>query len=197
MERIDRLAACHPAAILLREKDLSETEYETLARQVMEICATYEVPCILHTYVDAAARLNARAVHLPLPAFRALRTAQESGGMPEADHGQAGMAESGGEPSVFGVSCHSLEDALEAERLGCAYLTAGHIFHTNSKRGRPGRGLDFLREVCEQVDVPVVAIGGIGPDNIAEVRRSGAAGACVMSSCMQCWDPKELFDCLQ
>ncbi len=181
MERIDRLAASRPAAILLREKDLPEAEYEALARQVLAICAAYEVPCILHTYVDVAARLNARAVHLPLPVFRAFCMEREGNG----------------EPFVFGVSCHSPEEAREAESLGCAYLTAGHIFNTDCKGDLPGHGLSFLREVCAQVDVPVLAIGGIGPDNIAEIRRAGAAGACIMSSCMQCEDPKALLDSMR
>ncbi len=175
LERIDRIASSRPAAILLREKDLSEEEYEALARQVMAICAAYGVPCILHTYVDAAARLGAHAVHLP----------------------QAGLARPDVDGLVFGVSCHSLEEALEAERLGCAYLTAGHIFNTDCKGDLPGRGLSFLQEVCAQVNVPVLAIGGIGPDNIGEVRRAGAAGACIMSSCMQCEDPNVLLDSMR
>ena len=47
----------------------------------------------------------------------------------------------------IGVSCHSLEDALEAQQLGATYLTAGHIFETDCKKGLPGRGLDFLTSV--------------------------------------------------
>lgn len=166
MERIRTIASCHPAAVLLREKDLTETEYEDLARSVTAICETYGVPCILHTYAEAALRLKAEAVHLPLPILRGL------------------SEETKGNFRIFGTSCHSVEEALEAERLGCTYLIAGHIFDTDCKEDLPGRGLSFLRQVCESVSVPVLAIGGIRAENAADVRRAGAAGLCIMSSCM-------------
>ena len=88
----------------------------------------------------------------------------------------------------IGASCHSVEDALEAVRLGSTYLTAGHIFDTDCKKGLPGRGLDFLRAVCENVSVPVYGIGGINCENLVDVRKAGAKGACVMSGAMQCED---------
>ena len=92
---------------------------------------------------------------------------------------------------VLGASCHSVEDAVLAEKLGCTYITAGHIFDTDCKKGLPGRGLDFLKNVCAGVSVPVYAIGGISPANISKVRETGAAGACVMSGLMVCEDPED------
>ena len=86
---------------------------------------------------------------------------------------------------------------MEAEALGCTYVTAGHVFDTDCKRGLPGRGLGFLKEVCGSVSIPVYAIGGIGPDNIADVRKTGAAGACVMSSAMVCADVQAYFLALE
>ncbi len=170
LDRINCIAANHPAGIILREKDLPEAEYELLAGQVMEICARHDVRCILHSFADAALRLHAEAFHAPLPVLR---------GMPEVQRKQF---------HVLGASCHSVEDALEAEQLGCTYITAGHIFDTNCKKGLPGRGLGFLQEVCATVNLPVWAIGGITPDNAADVRHAGAAGVCVMSGLMQCED---------
>lgn len=166
LTRIERIAACHPGGIILREKDLSPAEYRVLAAQVTEICTQYGVTCILHSFVDVALILHPEAVHLPLHILRSMT--------PE-------------EKAVFrsvGASCHSVEDALEAERLGCTYITAGHIFETGCKRGLPGRGLPFLREICKSVRIPVFAIGGIDPDNIGQVRAAGAGGACLMSSLM-------------
>ena len=95
--------------------------------------------------------------------------------------------------SVLGASCHSVEDAVEAEKLGCTYLTAGHVFATDCKRGLPGRGLDFLKAVCQSMSIPVYAIGGISPENIADVRKAGAAGACVMSGLMGCENPSDFL----
>lgn len=169
--RLERIAAAKPAGIILREKDLSEADYKDLAARVLDLCKAQQVPCILHTFVDAALDLGADAIHLPLPVLRA---------MPDGKKAQF---------SILGASCHSVEDALEAQALGCTYLTAGHIFATDCKRGLPGRGLDFLEAVCKRVSIPVYAIGGIRPETIAPVRAAGASGACVMSSLMQCEDP--------
>ena len=90
--------------------------------------------------------------------------------------------------SLIGTSCHSVDDAINSEALGCTYVTAGHIFETDCKKGLPGRGLPFLRELCEAISIPVYAIGGISPENISRVREAGAVGACLMSSLMMCED---------
>ena len=82
---------------------------------------------------------------------------------------------------ILGASCHSLEEAVEAENLGCTYITAGHIYETDCKKGLPGRGIGFLKKICETVSVPVYAIGGIGAENIQEIKNAGAAGGCIMS----------------
>ena len=97
---------------------------------------------------------------------------------------------------ILGASCHSPADAWEAQRLGYTYITAGHVFATDCKKGLPPRGLDFLREVCRSVDIPVYAIGGIRPENMAAVRAAGAAGGCVMSGLMTCPDPRALLAAL-
>ena len=171
--RIEQLARCHPAGILLREKDLSEAEYEELARQVLQICKRFGTPCILHGVPDAALALRADAVHLPLGVLRGLSSEKKN------------------RFRILGASCHSAKDAREAQDLGCTYITVGHIFATDCKAGLPGRGTIFLREVCESVRLPVFAIGGICRENIVDVRRAGAAGACVMSGCMLCEDAAE------
>ena len=166
MTRIDRIAACRPKGIVLREKDLSSIEYEKLAVKVMEICAQYGVKCILHSFVDVALQLKADAIHLPLNILRETTEAKKS------------------HFSVLGASCHSIQEAKEAQTLGCTYITAGHIFETDCKKGLPGRGLDFLQSICNAVSIPVYGIGGIDSSNIYKVRTSGASGACLMSSLM-------------
>lgn len=173
LKRIEKIASAHPAGIILREKDLSEAEYKELAEMVIKICNKYGTPCILHSFAGIAAELKCTALHLPLHILRIL-----------SDDEKAMF-------STLGASCHSVEDAIEAEKLGCTYITAGHVFDTDCKKGLPGRGLDFLVKVCEEVSVPVYAIGGIRADNIADVRNAGAAGACVMSGSMVCKDVRK------
>ena len=175
LERLKEIARQRPAGILLREKDLAPEEYRKLAREVQSICEKAGVPCILHSFTGVAEELEADALHLPLPLLRKL---------PGEDRGRFRQ---------LGASCHSVADAREAQSLGCTYITAGHIFDTDCKRGLPGRGLDFLREVCRAVTIPVYAIGGIEPKRMAEIFAAGAAGACVMSGPMVCGDVGTYF----
>lgn len=175
LQHLEKIAAAKPAGIVLREKDLSEAEYKELARQVLLICREHQVPCILHSFVGAAMELCGDAIHLPLPILRTMTDDQKASFR------------------TIGASCHSVEEALEAQRLGCTYLTAGHIFETDCKKGLPGRGLDFLNRVCQQVSIPVYAIGGISSSNLGAVRRAGAQGACIMSGLMQCENVSAYF----
>ena len=177
--QMEKIAEARPAGIILREKDLPEAEYMELAGNVMKLCARAGVPCILHSFPAAARRLHAKAIHLPLDRFLT---------MDEADKAAF---------RVIGVSCHSQEDAVTAEKRGATYITAGHIFDTDCKKGMPGRGLSFLKEICKAVAIPVYAIGGISPENIDAVRAAGAAGACVMSGLMRCEDPTSHLNLLQ
>ena len=87
---------------------------------------------------------------------------------------------------TVGVSVHSAEEAAAAEKMGADYVTAGHIFVTDCKRGLAPRGLEFLKSVVDSVSIPVYGIGGISPDNIAEIKASGADGGCKMSGFMKC-----------
>lgn len=174
--RIDKIAREKPQAIILREKNLSENEYRELAVNVMEICRKYGTACILHSFVRTAINLKADSIHLPLPVLRQMNQEKKT------------------KFSVIGASCHSVQDAIEAEKLGCTYITAGHIFDTDCKKDLPGRGLDFLSNVCESVSIPVYAIGGISHDNFADVRQAGAKGACVMSGIMRCENVKAYLE---
>ena len=173
LSRVEKLAKAQPKGMILREKDLSASEYKALAQAVSAICEKYGTPCILHSFAETAAELGATALHLPLPILRELPSDKRSSF------------------TILGASCHSPEEAKEAQMLGCTYITAGHVFDTDCKKGSPGRGLDFLKQVCESVDLPVYAIGGINGENAKQAIRSGAKGVCVMSGAMVCGDPRE------
>lgn len=173
--QIAEIAAARPEAIIVREKDFTEPEYEQLAKRVMDICTQYGVSCILHNFVGAALRLGAEAVHLPMHKLLAL-TRQEKAGF-----------------SVIGASVHSLEEALEAQKAGAAYLTASHIYATDCKKGAPPRGIPFLQEVCAKVSIPVYALGGICAANAPSCIQAGAAGVCIMSECMKHADVKQVL----
>ena len=101
VDRLRLLAEAGPKAIILREKDLAPAAYRGLAEQALAICAESGVSCILHSFSDVAMGLGAKALHLPLPVLREL-TAEQRSAFP-----------------VLGASCHSVEEAVEAEALGC------------------------------------------------------------------------------
>ena len=158
---MEKISAAKPDKIILREKDMEMADYLSMAEGISGICGSYGVPLILHTY-----RMGEFPVHLPMPVLRS-------------------MTEISG---IFGASVHSPEEAAEAQKMGAAYVMAGHIFATDCKKGLAPRGLDFLRKVCRTTDIPVYAVGGITVENIAAVRDAGAAGACIMSGFMTCDD---------
>lgn len=170
LERIESIAGCGPAGIILRCREMTEQEYKAVAKEVIKICRKSKVRCILHGFPETASELCADFLHMPMTALRKM-TPDELLQFKE-----------------IGASCHSAEEAAEAQGLGCGYVTAGHIFDTACKKGRPGKGLDFLTDICEAVSIPVYAIGGIDCGNIADVRDAGAAGACIMSGFMECED---------
>lgn len=168
LEQMERVCRFRPKAVILREKDLSEEEYAKLAEKVLDLCKQYQLPCMLHMYLETARKLQHPYIHLPLFLLR----------------------ENAGKLNDFmavGCSVHSVDEAKEAQKLGATYLTAGHIYATDCKKGLPPRGTDFLREVCSTVSIPVYAIGGIhaGTGQIQEVMECGASGACIMSEMMQ------------
>lgn len=170
-EQIARLAnekVHRPDLLILREKDLPENEYEALAREVLSLCEDLNLRCILHTYVETARRLRVDGIHLPFSLWRK-------------------HLEELSDFSFLGVSVHSVEEARFAQEHGVSYLTAGHIFATDCKKGAPPRDLDFLKEVCESVYVPVYAIGGITPQRIPEIVQGcpSIAGVCMMSYYMK------------
>ena len=175
IEQLEKIVKAAPKYIILREKDLDEAEYRALAQKAIEICSNSDTKLVLHYFWKTAIELGADSIHLPLHLLRELSAEEKS------------------RFGLIGASCHSAEDAVEAEKLGATYITAGHVFATDCKKGLPPRGLDFLREVCQSVDIPVYAIGGITPENYPQVIETGASGACVMSGFMRCSEPKELM----
>lgn len=172
--RIEKIASAKPDRIIFRDKDCSDGEYVKFAFKVLEISGKYGVPCSKYFHPDFTGDTHMTMPmlqHFPLSEMNYLR--------------------------LIGVSVHSVEEAVEAEKKGVNYVTAGHIFETSCKPDLAPRGLEFLREVCESVKIPVYAIGGINPQNISQVVRAGAGGACVMSGFMTCENPAEYIKSLR
>lgn len=169
LTQLQKVTALSPYAVILREKDLPDEEYEELARKVMELCEKQRVFCFIHSRFDLARKLHCRAIHVPITALSELQKYRQ-------DFNQ------------ISVSCHSLEDVQKAIRGGATQIILGTIFETECKKGLKGRGLEFVREVSQYCkhhgNVPIYAIGGITPENMPAVKVAGAKGGCMMSYLM-------------
>ena len=139
--------------MIVREKDMTEEEYLPLARRVLKICEAHGTECVLHNFVNAASELGCRKIHLPLSVLRELNC---DTGRREEDRGKAVAP---GKPEgrtgilslfdIVGASVHSRGEAEEAERLGADYITAGHIFATDCKKGASREERIFSQKSCQ------------------------------------------------
>ncbi len=164
LERIELLCRTGVRRIVLREKGMADSDYERIAEDFVTICRKYcVIPVIAHRR-ELAVRYGTE-LQLSMDELR---------DYPDIT----------GEIRYVGVSVHSAEEAKEAESLGASSVTAGHVFATDCKKGVPERGLQFLKDVIDSVSIPVYAIGGIDIDVIDDVYKTGASGACLMSTMM-------------
>ena len=176
LQSIEMIAKSEVEAIILREKDLSEDEYFLLAKKVKEICDKYNKKLIIHSFIDVAKKLGIKNIQLPFSKFIAVDNLHK-------------------DFESIGTSVHSVEDAVLAEKSGADYIIAGHIFATVCKIGLPPRGVEFLSKVCNAVNIPVYAIGGIDDNSVAELSYlncNNFSGVCVMSALMKSDNPQEL-----
>ena len=165
-EQIKRIANIKkPDILILREKNLTEVEYELLAKKVIALCRTVGVECILHTFIDVARHLEYKKIHLPLHVLKS----------------NPDIAK---EFKTVGASVHSEEEAAIAEKLGVTYVTASNVFETDCKPGAKEKGILWLDNICKSVNVPVYALGGISFDNLELIKGTEASGACMMSGYM-------------
>ncbi|MDE5582318.1 MAG: thiamine phosphate synthase [Ruminococcus sp.] len=168
LTRIEKIAMAKPDRIIFRDKKSDSGNYIDFAFKVLDISNKYGVPCSVYFHPDFTGDFHMTMQmlqHIPPSDMNANR--------------------------FIGVSVHSVKEAEIAEKKGVDYVIAGHIFETDCKKGLAPRGLDFLREVCKSIKIPVYAIGGINPHNISETAKAGADGACIMSGFMKCENPVE------
>ncbi len=161
--KIRAAAAAGVDWVQIREKDLSGRELLALAREAIAGCGVARV--MVNDRLDVALAAGAAGVHLGRESLSARDV--------------VGWCRGGNAPAEFvvGVSCHSLEEAREAESAGASYIFFGPVFDTPSKRGMgEPQGVARLGEICGSVTIPVLAIGGVAEENAADCIRAGGAG---------------------
>ncbi len=151
--------------VQLREKELSEEEFLQEAFEIKELCHKYNVPFFINDNVDIAIKCGADGIHV----------------------GQEDMAAGAvralvGENMIIGVSVHSVEEALEAVKNGADCLGVGAMFSTSTKLDADVLSKKTLSDICNAVDIPVVAIGGLNKNNISELSGTGVDGVALVSA---------------
>ena len=149
----------------LREKQLDHDAFLQEAVELKELCHRYHVPLIINDNVDIAKAMDADGVHVGQDDMEALDVRAKLG--PD---------------KIIGVSAHTVEEALLAEKHGADYLGVGAVFPTSSKDDVDVLPYETLKAICEAVSIPVVAIGGISQENVAKLAGSGICGVAVISA---------------
>ncbi len=150
-------------AIQLREKNLSENELRSLAKDVLKLTQKYSALLIINHRAELAHAIGADGVHLTesSPAVRKIRKQ-----FPDL---------------LIGKSTHSLQGAMRAQHQGADFVTFSPVYDTPSKQQYgPPQGLEKLKHVCAGLDIPVLALGGIDLSRITSVREQGAFGVALI-----------------
>ena len=149
----------------LREKKLDEESFLQEAIEIKELCKKYNVPFVINDNVDIALKMDADGVHVG-----------------QSDMEAGDVRKKIGNDKIIGVSAQTVEQAIKAQERGADYLGVGAVFPTGSKDDAEDVSYDTLKAICQAVDIPVIAIGGITKDNVKELSGSGICGIAVISA---------------
>lgn len=151
--------------IQLREKNLDEESFLHEAIEIKELCKKYNVPFVINDNVDIALEMDADGVHVG-----------------QSDMEAGDVRAKLGDDKIIGVSAQTVDQAILAEKHGADYLGVGAVFPTGSKDDAEDVSYDTLKAICQAVNIPVIAIGGITKDNIKDLADSGICGIAVISA---------------
>ena len=151
--------------VQLREKQLEEGTFLEEAKELQALCRQRRIPFLVNDNVDIALAMNADGVHVGQSDMEALDVRKKLG--PD---------------KIIGVSAQTVEQALLAQAHGADYLGVGAVFPTGSKDDAVEVPFETLKEICQAVRIPVVAIGGISKANVEQLRGSGICGVAVISA---------------
>lgn len=149
----------------LREKELDYDSFLAEAIEIRQLCKKYNVPFIINDNIDIALKCDADGVHI---------------GQRDTDARQARALI--GRYKILGVTAKTVSQAIKAAEDGADYLGTGAVFASSTKPDAIGISRDTLKSICQSVDLPIVAIGGINSENILQLTGSGVDGVALVSA---------------
>ena len=164
-EQVEAALKGGATCVQLREKELDGAAFLEEAKVLAALCRRYGVPLIINDNVEVALASGADGVHVG-----------------QDDLTVEQVRRLAGDRLIVGVSAHSVEQALAAQAGGADYLGVGAVFATATKSDAHVLPRETLAEICRAVDIPVVAIGGIGEDNLLQLAGTGVDGAALVSA---------------
>ena len=153
--------------VQLREKNIDNDSFIELAKKVKQVCNKYKVPFIINDNLEVALAVDSDGIHIGQDDLPASLIRQKIG--PD---------------KILGVSAHNLDEAIAAKKAGATYLGAGAMFSTTTKDNSTNLSIEQLQTITKNVDIPVVAIGGINYDNCLSLKNCNLAGIAVVSAIM-------------
>ena len=151
--------------VQLREKQLNDEDFLKEAVEISALCRKHNVPFFINDNVEVAIKCNADGIHVG-----------------QEDMAAEQVRSRVGDDMMIGVSVHSVEEALEAVKNGADCLGVGAIFSTSTKTDVDVLPRKVLCDICNAVDIPVVAIGGISKENISQLAGTGVDGVALVSA---------------
>lgn len=175
-EEIVRGAIAGGAEIIqLREKNWDKNKVKEEAIKLLKICKETNVLFILNDYVDIALEINADGVHLG-QSDMSIKDARE-------------ISNKKNKNLIIGLSTHSVEQAIKADKEDVDYITIGPIFKTRAKDYTVSTNV--INQIINKINKPLIAIGGINKDNIGSVLEKGVKSVAVISAIVSSGDVKE------
>lgn len=163
-EQVEQAIKGGATFVQLREKELCYDSFLVLALEIREVTQRYNVPFVINDNIEIALACGADGVHI---------------GQGDLE---AGEARSKMVNKILGVSASNVEQAVLAQKNGADYLGVGAVFSTSTKLDADTVSLATLKNICNVVSIPVIAIGGISRYNISELKGTGVAGVAVVSA---------------
>ena len=164
-EQIKEALESGVTCVQLREKNLDEASFIEEAKKICVLCRQYNTPFIVNDNVNVAIASNADGIHIG-----------------QEDMGLKDVREIVGENMIIGISAHTVEEAKFAQENGADYIGIGAVFETSTKNDVDVIPYEKVKSICDAVDIPKVAIGGINAENILKLKGSGIDGVAVVSA---------------